>query len=504
MVKGVARSLPCAGVVSAASPGVGGGRFAPRLFAAAFPGVAAASAPSLCAVGARSSRRLGDARRLAGICAASLRRYPANSSLWPAFDGLGFAAAFNILFVASLVPCFWGWAARAAPVVFSVSLRSRSFLCRALPPLRFGHAPAARDAPATSLRSAPAWARLVFHFCLPCPFLFGWSLRPCGRVAALRLLFGWRFFSGFLGLRPRAAATRSEWQQRHAAASLRSALRIYAVRSLTRSRGCRLSAFRTAARPMLRSLLSVRFGRRCLASGGPQEKMWFDAAGSAPARSPSARRRSSPPPSLPCRLLLPLVAPRASAVAGVASRRRRSPGRRLAPPPVRSSPSPLALLPRFARCGRCPCRRARRFPTRSAARSGCPPRRFAPRRASLTLLWSVVSLRLARSPKEPRMLRLIRLPPSPRAPRCARLYWQLGRRVLGVGVVLWAYGRRRDWLCRGLVWARSASCYFALSPWDEWPCVFAACHRQRNQNQTFGKFICRNGLNYVFLRLENQ
>ena len=36
VVKGVARSLPCAGVVSAASPGVGAGRFAPRLFCRRF------------------------------------------------------------------------------------------------------------------------------------------------------------------------------------------------------------------------------------------------------------------------------------------------------------------------------------------------------------------------------------------------------------------------------------------------------------------------------------
>lgn len=139
---------------------------------------------------------MGDARRLAVIRAASLRRYTAYSSLWPAIDGHGFAAAFKNFFVASLVPCFWGWAARAAPVVFSVSLRSRSFLCRALPPLRFGHAPAARDAPATSLRSAPAWARLVFRFCLPHPFLFWlvvaalWPRRCASASLWVAFLFG--------------------------------------------------------------------------------------------------------------------------------------------------------------------------------------------------------------------------------------------------------------------------------------------------------------------------
>lgn len=193
---------------------------------------------------------------------------------------------------------------------------------------------------------------------------------------------------------------------------------------VVRSCGCRLSAFRTAARPMLLSLLAVRFGRRCLASGGPREKMWLDAAGSAPARSPSVPFGSPsllPPSKFALPAVAPLVAPRASAVAGVASLRRRSPARRLTPPPVRPSPLPLALLPRFARCGRCPCRRARRFPTQSAALSGRPPRRFAPRRAPLALFGSVAAVRLARSPREPRCARLLRLPRSPRLPRCARL-----------------------------------------------------------------------------------
>lgn len=46
---------------------------------------------------------------------------------------------------------------------------------------------------------------------------------------------------------------------------------------------------------------------------------------------------------------------------------------------------------------------------------------------------------------------------------CGVLFGCLGWRVLGVGVVLWAFGRRRNWLCRGLVWARSASCCLAVS-----------------------------------------
>lgn len=39
---------------------------------------------------------------------------------------------------------------------------------------------------------------------------------------------------------------------------------------------------------------------------------------------------------------------------------------------------------------------------------------------------------------------------------CGVFFGCLGWRVLGVGVVLWAFGRRRNRLCRGLVWARSA------------------------------------------------
>lgn len=80
----------------------------------------------------------------------------------------------------------------------------------------------------------------------------------------------------------------------------------------------------------------------------------------------------------------------------------------------------------------------------------------------------------------------------------------LGWRVLGVGCVLWAFGRRRDGLCRCLVWARSASCYFAVSPWEEWPRAFAACRRQGGENQTFGKFICTVGLIVVSLHRQKQ